>query len=217
VFIPILEETGFIADVGVWVLDSALSQLAAWRRAGALGLGMSVNVSTRQRAGDAIVKEVDRALKKYGIPAGKLEIELTETALMQNPAEAQKAIVALKRLGVRIAIDDFGTGYSSLKYLADFAPHTLKIDRHFTSKIASDAATQSIVEGIIGLSRKLGIKVVAEGVEEQAQLDILRCANCDFVQGYLLSRPQPPEALAGAIDSSFTGRASAPRSKLIIS
>lgn len=217
VFIPILEETGFIADVGVWVLDSALSQLAAWRRAGALGLGMSVNVSTRQLAGDAIVKEVDRALKKYGIPAGKLEIELTETALMQNPAEAQKAIVALKRLGVRIAIDDFGTGYSSLKYLADFAPHTLKIDRHFTSKIASDAATQSIVEGIIGLSRKLGIKVVAEGVEEQAQLDILRCANCDFVQGYLLSRPQPPEALAGAIDSSFTGRASAPRSKLIIS
>jgi diguanylate cyclase (GGDEF)-like protein/PAS domain S-box-containing protein len=215
VFIPILEETGFIADVGVWVLDSALSQLAAWRQAGAIGLGMSVNVSARQLRGDAIVREVDRALKQHGIPPGKLEIELTETALMQNPAEAQKAIGALKRLGVRIAIDDFGTGYSSLKYLADFAPHTLKIDRHFTSKIASDAATQSIVEGIIGLSRKLGIKVVAEGVEEQAQLDILRRVNCDFVQGYLLSRPEPPEALAGAIGSSVAGRSGAAHGRLI--
>jgi EAL domain-containing protein (putative c-di-GMP-specific phosphodiesterase class I) len=148
------------------------------------------------------VREVERALKQYGVPPDQLEIELTETALMQNPSEAQKTINALKRLGVRIAIDDFGTGYSSLMYLADFAPETLKIDRHFTSKIAHDAATQTIVEGIIGLSRKLGIKVVAEGVEEQEQLDILRQVQCDYVQGYLLSRPQPPEALTDAIRSA---------------
>jgi EAL domain-containing protein (putative c-di-GMP-specific phosphodiesterase class I) len=199
VFIPILEETGFIADVGVWVLDSALSQLAVWRRAGATDLCMSVNVSARQLADDVIAREVERALKQYDIPPGQLEIELTETALMQNPSEAQKTIDALKRLGVRIAIDDFGTGYSSLMYLADFAPETLKIDRHFTSKIAHDAATQAIVEGIIGLSRKLGIKVVAEGVEEPEQLDILRQVRCDYVQGYLLARPQPPEALTDAI------------------
>ncbi|MDE1180325.1 EAL domain-containing protein [Paraburkholderia sp.] len=191
VFIPILEETGFVADVGVWVLNSALQQLAAWRRAGAMELGISVNVSARQLGGDMIVRQVERALHKHGIPPGKLEIELTETALMQNPQEARKAIVALKRLGVRIAIDDFGTGYSSLKYLADFAPHTLKIDRHFTSKVAHDAATQSIVEGIVGLSHRLEIKVIAEGVEEEAQLDILRKVNCDYVQGYLLNRPQP--------------------------
>jgi diguanylate cyclase (GGDEF)-like protein/PAS domain S-box-containing protein len=210
VFVPILEETGFIADVGAWVLNSALGQLAEWRRHGANDLGMSVNVSARQLRGDAIVWEVDRALKKYGVPAARLEIELTETALMENPYHAQKVIAALKALGVRIAIDDFGTGYSTLKYLADFAPDTLKIDRSFTSKLISDAATQTIVEGIIGLSRKLGIKVVAEGVEEQQQLDILRGAKCDFVQGFFLCRPQPPQKLeptpalyraAGAADS----------------
>ena len=138
---------------------------------------------------------MDRALKQYGIPPGKLEIELTETALMKNPKQAQKSIVELKRLGVRIAIDDFGTGYSSLMYLADFEPHTLKIDQHFTSKIEHDPTTQTIVEGVIGLAHKLGIQVIAEGVEEAAQLEILRRVNCDYVQGFLLSRPQPPEGL----------------------
>jgi diguanylate cyclase (GGDEF)-like protein/PAS domain S-box-containing protein len=195
VFVPILEETGFIADVGAWVLNNALGQLAEWRRHGASELGMSVNVSARQLRGDAIVWEVDRALKKYGVPAARLEIELTETALMENPYHAQKIIAELKALGVRIAIDDFGTGYSTLKYLADFAPDTLKIDRSFTSKLVSDSATQTIVEGIIDLSRRLGIKVVAEGVEEQQQLDILRGVKCDFVQGFFLCRPQPPQNL----------------------
>jgi diguanylate cyclase (GGDEF)-like protein/PAS domain S-box-containing protein len=194
-FIQLLEETGFVADVGVWVLDNALRQLAAWRDAGATNLGVSVNVSARQLGSEQIVRDVDRALKQYGIPPGKLEIELTETALMKNPKQAQKSIVELKRLGVRIAIDDFGTGYSSLMYLADFEPHTLKIDRHFTSKIDHDPTTQAIVEGIIGLAHKLGIKVIAEGVEETTQLDILRRVNCDYVQGYLLSKPQAPEGL----------------------
>jgi diguanylate cyclase (GGDEF)-like protein/PAS domain S-box-containing protein len=200
VFVPILEETGFIAEVGSWVLDNALSQLAQWRRHGACNLGMSVNVSARQLRGDGIVWEVDRALKKFGVPPAQLEIELTETALMENPDRAQKVIAALKSLGVRIAIDDFGTGYSTLKYLADFAPDTLKIDRSFTSKLVSDPATQSIVEGIIGLSRKLGIKVVAEGVEEQQQLDILRGVKCDFVQGFFLCRPQAPAHLERVLD-----------------
>ena len=207
VFVPILEETGFIADVGAWVLNSALSQLAQWRRHGAGNLGMSVNVSARQLRGDGIVWEVERALKKFGVPATQLEIELTETALMENPYHAQKIIAALKSLGVRIAIDDFGTGYSTLKYLADFAPDTLKIDRSFTSKLVSDPATQTIVEGIIGLSRKLGIKVVAEGVEEQQQLDILRGVKCDFVQGFLLCRPQPPGELEQALNVQAYGHA----------
>ncbi|AUT63559.1 putative bifunctional diguanylate cyclase/phosphodiesterase [Paraburkholderia terrae] len=194
-FIPLLEETGFVEDVGVWVLDNALRQLAAWRQAGSMNLGVSVNVSARQLGSEQIVYEVDRALKQFGIPPGKLEIELTETALMKNPKQAQKSIVELKRLGVRIAIDDFGTGYSSLMYLADFEPHTLKIDRHFTSKIEHDPTTQTIVEGVIDLAHKLGIEVIAEGVEEAAQLEILRQVNCDYVQGYLLSMPQAPEGL----------------------
>jgi EAL domain-containing protein (putative c-di-GMP-specific phosphodiesterase class I) len=177
------------------VLDHALRQLAQWRCAGAMNLGVSVNVSARQLGSEQIVRDVDRALKQHGIPPAKLEIELTETALMKNPTQARKSIAELKRLGVRIAIDDFGTGYSSLMYLADFAPHTLKIDRHFTSKMEHDPTTQTIVEGIIALARKLGITVVAEGVEEAGQLDFLRRVNCDYVQGYLLSKPQPPDGL----------------------
>jgi diguanylate cyclase (GGDEF)-like protein/PAS domain S-box-containing protein len=199
VFIPILEEMGFVADVGVWVLDGALSQLAAWRRGGANNLGMSVNVSAKQLRDEAIVEEVDRSLKKYGIPSEKLEIELTETGLMEDPFRAQKTIAALTSLGVRIAIDDFGTGYSSLKYLADFAPHTLKIDGSFTAKLAHDATTRTIVEGIIGLSHQLGIDVIAEGVEQREQLDILREVQCDYVQGFFLSRPETPDCFSARL------------------
>ncbi len=177
------------------MLGNALRELAAWRQAGATKLGVSVNVSARQLGSEQIVGEVERALRQHGTPPCKLEIELTETALMKNPTLAQKTIVELKRLAVRIAIDDFGTGYSSLMYPPDFEPHTLKIDGHFTSKIDRDPTTQIIVEGIIGLARKLGIKVIAEGVEQAAQRQMLRQANCDYVQGYLLSQPQVPEGL----------------------
>jgi diguanylate cyclase (GGDEF)-like protein/PAS domain S-box-containing protein len=207
-FVPILEETGFIAEVGAWVLNSALAQLAEWRRGGALQLGISVNVSARQLRGDSIVREVERALAAFGVPAARLEIELTETALMENPSHAQKVIAALKALGVRIAIDDFGTGHSTLKYLADFAPDTLKIDRSFTAKLTTDKATQTIVEGVIDLARRLGIEVVAEGVEKACELDILRGVKCDFVQGFFLCRPQPPAMLQHALGERVPGYAS---------
>jgi diguanylate cyclase (GGDEF)-like protein/PAS domain S-box-containing protein len=199
IFIPILEETGFVAEVGAWVLNSALSQLAGWRRGGANNLAMSVNVSARQLRDEAIVDEVERALKKYGIPPDKLEIELTETGLMEDPLRAQRTIAALTLRGVRIAIDDFGTGYSSLKYLADFAPHTLKIDGSFTAKLARDPATRTIVDGIIDLSHKLGIDVIGEGVEQQEQLDVLREVKCDYVQGFFLSRPETPECFSARL------------------
>ncbi|SAL29052.1 response regulator receiver modulated diguanylate cyclase/phosphodiesterase [Caballeronia telluris] len=195
VFIPILEESGFIVDVGAWVVDRALGQLAEWRKNGASELCMSVNVSARQLRGDAIVNVVDRALRKHGLSPRSLEIELTESALLENPELAQQTLTALKQLGVRIAIDDFGTGYSSLRYLADILPDTVKIDRSFTAKLALDAATRTIVRGIIDMSHDLGIMVTAEGVEEEQQLDILRAAQCDFVQGYHLSRPVAPLVL----------------------
>jgi diguanylate cyclase (GGDEF)-like protein/PAS domain S-box-containing protein len=198
-FIPMLEESGFIVEVGAWVMDSALSQLAEWRNAGMSSLCMSVNVSARQLRGDAIVKAVDRALRKYGLPPRSLEIELTESALMENRLLAQETLTALKRLGVRIAIDDFGTGYSSLRYLADFSPDSVKIDRSFTARLAHDEATTSIVRGIIDMSHELGIKVTAEGVEDKEQLDILLKANCDYVQGFFLSKPLP----VGSVSSAF--------------
>jgi EAL domain-containing protein (putative c-di-GMP-specific phosphodiesterase class I) len=197
-FIPILEESGFIVEVGAWAVDAALAQLAVWRSDGKTGLSMSVNVSARQLRDDSIVTVVDHALRKHQLPPRCLEIELTESALMENPAIAQETLMALKRLGVRIAIDDFGTGYSSLRYLADFSPDTVKIDRSFTARLGRDAATASIVRGIIQMSHELGIKVTAEGVETEKQLRTLRDARCDYVQGYFLTRPTDADNLLDA-------------------
>ncbi|VXC71316.1 Diguanylate cyclase [Burkholderia sp. 8Y] len=197
VFIPILEESGFINEVGAWVMDEALRQLAQWRRSGAHALGVSVNVSARQLRDAAIVEVVSTALRRHGLPASSLQLELTESALMENPELAQRTLRALKELGVRIAIDDFGTGYSSLRYLADFSPDTLKIDRSFIARLESDFAIHKIVRGIIHLSHALGVTATAEGVEYPPQLRILRDAQCDFVQGYLLSKPVAPEQVFG--------------------
>ncbi|KIG10898.1 putative bifunctional diguanylate cyclase/phosphodiesterase [Caballeronia concitans] len=197
VFIPILEESGFINEIGAWVMDEALRQLALWRHAGARSLGVSVNVSSRQLRDEAIVEVVNDALHRYELPASSLEVELTESALMENPARAQRTLSALKALGVRIAIDDFGTGYSSLRYLADFSPDTLKIDRSFVARLQDDRATQSIVGGIIQMARALGVSVTAEGVEQTVQLEFLRDAACDRVQGFLLSQPVAPEKVLG--------------------
>jgi diguanylate cyclase (GGDEF)-like protein/PAS domain S-box-containing protein len=197
-FIPILEESGFIVEVGAWVMDAALAQLAVWRTAGRMDLCMSVNVSARQLRDDTIVAVVDQALRKHQLPPRCLEIELTESGLMEDPSLAQETLMALKRLGVRIAIDDFGTGYSSLRYLADFSPDTVKIDRSFTAGLGRDAAIASIIRGIIQMSHELGIKVTAEGVETEKQLHTLRDANCDYVQGYFLTKPTNAENLLDA-------------------
>lgn len=197
VFIPILEESGFITEVGAWVMDDALRQLAQWREAGAHSLGVSVNVSARQMRDAAIVDVVDKALRRHGLPPSALQLELTESALMDDPGLAQRTLLALKKLGVRIAIDDFGTGYSSLRYLADFAPDSVKIDRSFVTCLEHDQATRSIVCGIIQMSHTLGMSVTAEGVEEAAQLELLKDAQCDLVQGYLLSQPVAAEDVLG--------------------
>lgn len=197
VFIPILEESGFIIEVGAWVMDDALRQLAQWRQAGARSLGVSVNVSARQLRDAAIVEVVDKALHRYALPPSALQLELTESALMDDPGLAQQTLLALKRLGVRIAIDDFGTGYSSLRYLADFAPDSVKIDRSFIMGLEHDQATRSIVSGIIQMSHTLGISVTAEGVEEATQLELLKHAQCDLVQGFLLSKPVAAEEVLG--------------------
>ncbi|SAK84617.1 response regulator receiver modulated diguanylate cyclase/phosphodiesterase [Caballeronia hypogeia] len=215
VFIPILEESGFITEVGAWVMDDALRQLSQWRRGGARSLGVSVNVSARQLRDAAIVDVVDSALRRHALPPSTLQLELTESALMDDPSLAQSTLGALKKLGVRIAIDDFGTGYSSLRYLADFAPDCVKIDRSFIARLEQDKATRSIVSGIIQMSHTLGMSVIAEGVEETAQLESLRRAECDFVQGFLLSRPVAPEDMSGlsiaaqAVDDRLRSPASA--------
>ncbi|KXU82802.1 diguanylate cyclase [Paraburkholderia monticola] len=194
-FIPILEESGFIVEVGAWVMDAALAQLSIWQSAGRQELSMSVNVSARQLRDDSLVAIVDEALRKHDVPPHCVQIELTESALMENALLAQATLMALKRLGVRIAIDDFGTGYSSLRYLADFSPDIVKIDRSFTARLDRDAAAASIVRGIIQMSHELGIKVTAEGVETDQQLHALRDAGCDYVQGYFLTKPTNADKL----------------------
>ncbi|SAL02880.1 putative bifunctional diguanylate cyclase/phosphodiesterase [Caballeronia ptereochthonis] len=197
VFIPILEESGFIVQVGGWVIDRALGQLARWRQAGATALGVSINVSARQLVSCDIVEVVNEALRRHGVPHSSLQIEITESALMENPTLAQETLSALRQLGVRVAIDDFGTGHSSLRYLADFAPHALKLDRSFIARMPSDDSIRMIVRGMIDISHGLGVRVIAEGVEHAAQLDMLIDAHCDLIQGYHLSRPLPAEQIMG--------------------
>jgi diguanylate cyclase (GGDEF)-like protein len=198
-FIPALEETGLVVDVGRWVLDEACRQTAAWRRQG-LDLDISVNVSARQFDDDSLVDDVRGALARSGLAAHALTIEITETTIMSSAVDIPGRLAAIKSLGVRVAIDDFGTGYSSLAYLAQFPVDTLKIDRSFvagmTDPARSDAQADALIGVLVKLGRSLGLETLAEGIEEPEQLRRLRHEGCDSGQGYLWARPLDPDALA---------------------
>ncbi len=193
-FIPIAEQTGLILSIGQWVLRNACLQLRAWKDLGLAPGNMAVNLSTRQFRQKDLADEIAAALSDAGLEPGDLELELTESLIMDNLASAAEVLAGLEQLGIRIAIDDFGTGYSSLSYLKTFPIHCLKIDRSFIQDIPADENDTAIVRTIIALARSLGLTVVAEGVETEAQLDYLRTNQCDEGQGYLLSRPLDPEA-----------------------
>jgi EAL domain-containing protein (putative c-di-GMP-specific phosphodiesterase class I) len=193
-FIPLLEETGLIMPVGEWVLRTACRQAKAWLDAG-LGLRVSVNVSSRQFEGDAFGHLVAAVLLETGLPPELLELELTESLIVQNVDHALELMMQLKRIGVLISIDDFGSGYSSLNYLRQFPLDYLKIDRSFVSNLLSNRKDAAIVEAITVLARNLEIAIVAEGVELPAQADFLRGTRCDELQGYLFGKPVPADAL----------------------
>ncbi|AVS89041.1 sensor domain-containing diguanylate cyclase [Paracidovorax avenae] len=198
-FIPIAEEAGLIRAIGAWVLDQACAQWAAWRASGAggglAGLPVSVNLSAAQLADPLLVPDIAALLARHGMPARCLELEITESQLMDNAGVAQGQLAALKQLGVQLSIDDFGTGYSSLAYLKRFAIDKLKVDKSFIRDMLSSPADMAITRAIIGLGRTLGLQVVAEGVEDAATLRMLESLDCDEVQGYLFSRALPPEDL----------------------
>ena len=202
-FIPVAESSGLIGPLGEWVLEEACRQGQAWRDAGLAPINLAVNVSTRQFHLTDLVGCVQEVLRKTGFPATCLELEITETALAEQPEEALGVLQRLGELGVRLAVDDFGTGYSSFAHLKRFPIDVLKIDQGFIREIPDSADDMAISAAIIAMGHSLGLHVLAEGVETQAQLDFLRERNCDSFQGYLRSRPVPAEGFAAFLQVPF--------------
>jgi diguanylate cyclase (GGDEF)-like protein len=187
-FIPILEQTGQIEEVGHWVLREACQQMATWHRLGD-ALDISVNISGRQLDSDAVIEHIQDALQSSGLDPGSLIIEVTETALVRDAGQTAKRLHAIKQLGVRIAVDDFGTGYSSLAYLEQFPVDSLKIDRAFTNAITTSPESKALIKTLVQLGKDLGLTTLAEGVENTGQIDYLRNENVDEAQGFLFSQP----------------------------
>jgi diguanylate cyclase (GGDEF)-like protein len=193
-FIPIAEESGLIVPIGRWVLQEACMQAALWYGDGHR-IGMAVNVSGRQLDDDELIEDVRRAMAVSGLDPTTLTLEITETTLMRDAEATAKRLRSLKQLGVRIAIDDFGTGYSSLAYLRQFPVDALKIDRSFISGIAGSKGSAALIHTLVQLGKTLDIETLAEGIEEQSQLETLQREHCDHGQGFLFSRPLDVEAV----------------------
>ncbi len=193
-FIPMAENTGLIRPLTLHVLDRALAQTRVWMQQG-LDLTMAVNVSTRNLLDLTLPDEVETLLELHSVPASKLELEITETTIMADPPRAKAVLARLAAMGISLAVDDFGTGYTSLSWLRDLPLTTLKIDKSFVMRMATDEGDAKIVHSTVQLGCSLGLKVVAEGVEDEASWEQLVALGCNLAQGYYLSRPQPVEPL----------------------
>jgi diguanylate cyclase (GGDEF)-like protein len=203
-FIPIAEEAGLIDAIGEWVLRTACTQMNSWYRSGLPRIPVSVNLSSRQFRQDTLAKTIKAVLDDTGFDSQYLELELTESLLMDDTTRSKAILGELKALGVSIALDDFGTGYSSLSYLKGFHLDTLKIDRTFTAELTTSEATASIVKATIGLAKGLRLKTIAEGVETRAQANFLVKQGCDVLQGFLFARPMEPDAFLSFAQASHT-------------
>jgi len=192
-FIPVAEEAGLIVEIGHWVTGAACAQLRSWAQESLPAVPVAINLSAEEFYRGDPVAMIAEATARANVNASELEIEITESALMRDTSKVSESLQALKRLGVSLSVDDFGTGYSSLAYLKRFPLDTLKIDRSFVREIATDMDDAAICSAIIAMARSLGLNVVAEGVESDAQLRRLRTEGCDQIQGFLLSRPVPAD------------------------
>ena len=199
-FITAAEDTGLIVPLGEWVLEAGCAQLRDWQKQGkANGMTLAVNVSTRQFEGRRLVKSVEQALSRTGLAPEFLELEITENVMLIMNDEVRGSLDSLRGMGVRLSLDDFGTGYSSLSYLKQLPFHTLKIDQSFVSKIPGQAGDSQIVTTILALAKGMELQVIAEGIETREQYDFLHDRGCEFGQGYLMSRPQPADALTALL------------------
>ena len=198
-FIPVAEHSGLIVPIGEWVLNAVCEQQKAWKKAFDTCVTVSINVSAHQFAEPGFVDHVRRLLDRGSMHCDKVSFEITETAMMNSTDQSENALQTFHGMGIRLALDDFGTGYSSLSYLQRFPVSVLKIDRSFVEKLGADEDSTELVKNIITMAHGLHLKVVAEGVETPAQMDLLERFGCDLVQGYLLSRPLTGEEFAGML------------------
>jgi EAL domain-containing protein (putative c-di-GMP-specific phosphodiesterase class I) len=203
-FIPLAEETGLIIPIGEWVLRTACRQNVTWQAEGLPRMRVAVNLSGYQFQQRNLLNVIIEVLAETGLDAELLELEITESVIMQNPDFAVSVLNSLRDLGIHISIDDFGTGYSSLAHLKRFSVNTLKIDKSFVRDLEVDSADAAITTAIIAMGNSLNLRVIAEGVETEGQLSFLSENNCDEVQGFLFSTPLPSEQVASFLQERLT-------------
>ena len=195
IFIPLAEKNGCIIPIGSWVVEQSIKQYAKWRMEYGIPFVMSINISAVQYNRDDFVEGLLNALDKYHVRPDEIEIEITESVLIEDFEKVFEKLKVLRQAGVRVSLDDFGTGYSSLSYLKKLPIDTLKIDKSFIDTVLTDGATRIITESIINMVKALGVESIAEGVEDEAQYNYLHAVGCDMIQGYFLGKPQPPEEI----------------------
>jgi EAL domain-containing protein (putative c-di-GMP-specific phosphodiesterase class I) len=205
-FIPLAEHTGLIKPLTRLVIETAVRQCVAWREAGTPVL-MAVNISMRNLLEPELADTVARLLVQAGLPAALLKLEVTESAIVSDPERAVHALERLVDLGLLVSVDDFGTGYSSLTRLRSLPVHEVKIDRSFVRHLAERDEDRAIVRAVIGLGHDLGLRVVAEGVEDEASWRLLESFDCDLVQGYYLARPMPAAVMTTWLADHFAAYA----------